>query len=105
MLTGRQNFLTGSILRSNFTQPTLGTEGNEKWGQFRNPGFAETDLNLSKDTKLTERLRLQLRFEFYNLFNRVNLGGINANLTSANFGKSTSQLNPRNIQLGARISF
>jgi hypothetical protein len=105
MLTGRKNYLNGSIFKSNFTVPTLGTEGNEKWGQFRNPGFAETDLNLSKDTRLTERWRLQLRFEFYNLFNRVNLGGINANLTSANFGKSTSQLNPRNVQIGARISF
>jgi hypothetical protein len=105
MLTGRQNYLSGSIFRSNFTQPTLGTEGNEKWGQFRNPGFAETDLNVSKDTKITERVHFQLRFEFYNLFNRVNLGGINSNLTSANFGKSTSQLNPRNIQIGARISF
>jgi hypothetical protein len=105
MLTGRQNYLNGSIFRSNFTQPTLGTEGNEKWGQFRNPGFAETDLNVSKDTKITERVHFQLRFEFYNLFNRVNLGGINSNLTSANFGKSTSQLNPRNIQIGARISF
>ncbi|HTS31008.1 MAG TPA: TonB-dependent receptor [Bryobacteraceae bacterium] len=105
ILTGRQNYLNGSIFKSNFTQPTLGTEGNEKWGQFRNPGFAETDLNLSKDTKLTERLRLQLRFEFYNVFNRVNLGGINANLTSATFGKSTSQLNPRNIQIGAKIAF
>jgi hypothetical protein len=105
MLTGRQNYLTGSIFRSNFTVPTLGTEGNEKWGQFRNPGYAETDLNISKDTAITERVRLQLRFEFYNVFNRVNLGGINANLTSASFGKSTSQLNPRNIQFGARISF
>jgi hypothetical protein len=105
MLTGRQNYLNGSISRSNFTQPALGTEGNEKWGLFRNPGFAETDLNLSKDTKLSERWRLQLRFEFYNFFNRVNLGSINSNLTSASFGKSTSQLNPRNIQIGARISF
>jgi len=104
-MTGRQAYLNGSIFRSNFTQPTLGTEGNEKWGQFRNPGFAETDLNFSKETRITERLHLQLRFEFYNLFNTVNLGGINANLTSANFGKSTSQLNPRNIQLGARVSF
>jgi len=105
MLTGRQALLNGAIFKSNFTQPALGTEGNEKWGQFRNPGYAETDLNMSKDTKLTERVRLQLRFEFYNVFNRVNLGGINANLTSANFGKSTSQLNPRNIQLGAKIVF
>lgn len=105
MLTGRQALLTGTIFKSNFTQPALGTQGNEKWGQFRNPGFAETDLNLSKDTKFTERLRLQLRFEFYNVFNRVNLGGISANLTSANFGKSTSQLNPRNIQIGAKLMF
>jgi hypothetical protein len=50
-------------------------------------------------------LRLQLRFEFYNVFNRVNLGGINSNLTSASFGKATSQLNPRNIQLGAKLMF
>ncbi len=105
MLTGRQALLTGAIFKSNFTQPALGTEGNEKWGQFRNPGFAETDLNLSKDTRFTERLRLQLRFEFYNVFNRVNLGGISSNLTSSSFGKSTSQLNPRNIQIGAKLMF
>ena len=52
----------------------MGTEGNERWGQFRNPGFAETDGALQKDTKLTERLRIQLRFEFFNLFNRDNPG-------------------------------
>ncbi len=105
MARSRHDFLTGVFPRSNFTLPAMGTEGNEKWGQFRNPGFAQTDASLAKDTALTERLRLELRFEFFNLFNRVNLGGVSSNLSSATFGRSTSQLNPRWIQIGAKILF
>ena len=105
MGNSRQAYLTGVFPRSNFTVPTPGTEGNEQWGKFRNPGFAETDASLSKDTNITERLRLQLRFEFFNLFNRVNLGGVTADLSSATFGRSTSQLNPRWIQIGAKLQF
>jgi hypothetical protein len=105
MGNGRHDYLTGVFPKSNFTVPTLGTEGNERWGQFRNPGFAETDASLSKETLITERLRLQLRFEFFNLFNRVNLNGVSANLSSATFGHVTSQLNPRWIQIGAKIMF
>jgi len=105
MGNSRRDYLTGVFPKSNFTVPTLGTEGNERWGQFRNPGFAETDASLAKDTLLTEKLRLQLRFEFFNLFNRVNLGGVQANLSSATFGRSTSQLPPRWIQIGAKIMF
>ncbi|MDE3167775.1 MAG: TonB-dependent receptor, partial [Acidobacteriota bacterium] len=105
MATGRQAFLNGVFSKSNFSVPTMGTEGNELWGQFRNPGFAETDAAMSKDTSLGERLKLQLRFEFYNVFNRVNLGGISSNLAFATFGRSTSQLNPRWIQIGAKLMF
>jgi hypothetical protein len=105
MSTGRQAYLNGVFSKSNFPQPALATEGNEKWGQFRNPGFANNDASLSKDTRITERVRVQLRFEFYNAFNRVNLGGVNANLASSLFGRSTSQLNPRNISIGAKIIF
>jgi hypothetical protein len=105
MGNSRHAYLTGVFPKSNFTVPTLGTEGNERWGQFRNPGYADTDVSLSKDTRITERLRMQLRFEFYNVFNRVNLNGVNANLSSSLFGRSTSQLNPRNISIGAKILF
>jgi hypothetical protein len=105
MGNSRQAYLTGVFPKSNFTVPTLGTEGNERWGQFRNPGFAESDASLSKDTSVTERLRLQLRFEFFNVFNRVNLGGVTSDLSSSTFGRSTSQLNPRWIQIGAKIMF
>jgi Carboxypeptidase regulatory-like domain len=105
MATGRQAYLNGVFTKANFPQPALGAEGNEKWGQFRNPGYADTDISAFKDTSITERLKFQLRFEFYNAFNRVNLGGINANLASSLFGRSTSQLNPRNVTIAAKIFF
>jgi len=105
MLTGRNADLTGVFTKANFPQPAFGSEGNEKWGQFRNPGYADNDIAASKDARITERLKLQLRFEFYNAFNRVNLGGISANLTSSVFGRSTSQLNPRNVVISAKIMF
>jgi hypothetical protein len=61
------------------------------------PSFHQFDLSLYKDTHLTERLVMQLRFEAYNLFNHPNFAnpylpnfiadaapnGINANGTSS----------------------
>ncbi len=69
------------------TTPTPGQEGNEKANQYRNPPFFETDASLLKDTRIAERLSLQLRFEFYNIFNYANLNGIDANLADGTFGK------------------
>ncbi len=105
MGTDRQSYLHGVFPKSNFAVPTPGTEGNEQWGQFRNPGFAETDASLLKDTPITERVRFELRFEFFNVFNRVNLGGVTSDLSNATFGRATSQLNPRWIQIGAKLIF
>jgi hypothetical protein len=103
--TSRQAYLTGVFTASNFPTPTLGTEGNEKVNRFWNPGFSETDAALLKDTKLYERLDLQLRFEVYNVFNRPNLQGVDANLADGTFGRVTAQYNPRWMQVGARIVF
>ncbi len=103
--TTRQGYLNGIFTTANFPNPALGSQGNEKINAFRNPGFAGSDVALSKDTTLTERLKLQLRFEVYNVFNRVNLGFVDSSLTDTTFGRSTSQLNPRWIQLGARLTF
>lgn len=101
----RQAYLSGVFTKANFPAPSLGAEGNERVNGFRNPGFAETDAALAKDTSLSERVKFQLRFEFYNIFNRVNLGAVDSGLTDSTFGRVTSQLNPRWIQLGARVSF
>ncbi len=103
--TSRQAFLNGIFSAGNFTQPAFGTEGNEKYGQFRNPLFFQTDASLAKDTALTERLKLQFRFDFFNLFNRANLYNVDGNLADGTFGKATNQYNPRWIQLSAKFRF
>jgi hypothetical protein len=54
---------------------------------------------------LGEQGSLQLRFDFENVLNKVNLAGIDSNMADATFGRSTQALIPRTIQLGARISF
>ena len=102
----RNAFLTGIFAPGQFTAPgTLGSEGNEKVGQFRGPNFAETDINLYKNTRITERVNFQFRFEVFNLFNRANLSNVNFNLPDGNFGKATAARIPRFWQLGGKLSF
>jgi len=89
------------------TAPAQGTqEGNENFNGFRNANFFETDANVYKETRIREGMSLQLRFEFFNLFNHPNLQGVDTNMADgANFGVVTSQYQPRWIQLGAHFKF
>jgi len=103
--TSKQAYLNGMFTAGQFSTPALGTEGDEKANQFRSPNFAETDVNFYKDTHITERFVFQLRFEFFNVFNRVNLTGIDQNLPDGSFGRATAQQLPRNWQIGARLTF
>ncbi len=103
--TSRTAYLNGLFAPGIITTPSFGSEGNERPGLYRNPGFAETDASLLKTTKLSERFSLQLRFEYYNIFNHPNLNGISSNLNSGTFGKSTSQAQPRWLQIGAKFFF
>ena len=88
-----------------FSLPALGTEGNETPNGFRNPGFAESDFSLMKRTKVTERTNFELRLDVFNLFNRVNLLGVDGNANDGTFGRVTAQYTPRNADIGARFNF
>jgi len=57
-----------------FTVAPVGTFGNEGRLPLRGPGFNNTDIAVTKDTKLRENVGLQFRAEFFNLFNHVNWG-------------------------------
>jgi len=103
--TSKSAFLNGIFSPGQFAAPTFGSEGNERSNRFRGPNFAETNVNFYKDNRITERVNLQLRFEFFNIFNRANLANVNVNLPDGNFGKATRAHLPRWWQVGGKISF
>lgn len=106
--TSKHAYLNGVFSSGQFTPPPFspnGAEGDERPQQFREPNFAETDVSLYKNTRITERVNFQLRFDFFNVFNRVNLDNIDNNFLDASFGQCLSQENPRNWTVGAKVTF
>jgi hypothetical protein len=72
----------------------------------RQPGIANYDFSLFKNTKITERVGLQFRTEVFNIFNRVQFGPPGETLGNAQFGVISSQLNlPRLIQFALRLNY
>jgi len=79
---------------------------------LRGPGHEEEDFGLIKNTQITERVKLQLRADFQNVFNRTGLGDPDPNLgdglpsQGGTFGLITGPMNgPRTIQMGLHITF
>jgi hypothetical protein len=96
------------------------TLGNAGRNYFHGPGVNNFDWALHKVTNLHgEKAQLELRFEFFNLWNHTQFtatpggagsfhGSVSGNFVSSNFGRSTGASNPNNsriIQLGAKIIF
>ena len=106
---GRDNWFDTAA----FSAPAPFTFGNAGAGLFEAPGFFETNLTLSKGFNITERVRTEIRGEFFNLFNQVNLGAPGTVFGTGQFGRVSGTLgNPpddlgrsRKIQMGAKILF
>ena len=89
-----------------FAVPAPFTYGNSARNLLFGPGSIDVDLSLLKDTRLTERFRLQFRAEFFNFANHANLGGPGTNMSvPATFGKITGWSGSRQIQFGAKLLF
>ena len=102
----RSDFVAGVLPISAFPTPGRGADGNLGRNTFRGPGFAWTDLSLSKRFVISERITAQLRLDDFNAFNRVNLNNPVVNLNDGiNFGKSIASLAPRAYQIGLRFEF
>jgi hypothetical protein len=53
----------------------------EPRGYCRGPSLLDTDLSVDKNFKLTERVRMQFRMDFFNIFNHANFRGDQINGT------------------------
>jgi hypothetical protein len=101
----QEEYLAGIFRVADFPVPAAGQNGNLVRNAYRGPGYADVSLSLSKRFAVTPKVNTEVRVDAFNAFNRVNLSDPNMDLSSTNFGKSTSQLNTRAIQLGARVRF
>src|SRR5229473_1326499 len=110
-----------------------GAADNLSRNKFYGPGFGDVDLSFIKNIPITERVRIQLRADFFNLLNRINLssgvGSVGSTCSpdpvaktgictaSSGFGQVTDTIGDfngapaigpgeqRNIQLVAKIIF
>jgi hypothetical protein len=73
------------------------------WG----PHYQNWDMNLEKNTKISERLKLQLRAEVFNVANHPNFSVPSSSLTTpTSFGVISSVVNEnRTVEFAAKVSF
>jgi len=88
-----------------FALPALFTFGSAGRNTVLAPGYADVDLAIGKDVALTSAVRLELRWEIFNLFNRVNFDMPNRIFGTANFGRIFSAGPARQMQFGAKVIF
>ncbi|HUQ90284.1 MAG TPA: TonB-dependent receptor [Bryobacteraceae bacterium] len=89
-----------------FTANQPGRYGNAGRNLFSGPAQSGTDLSLTKNFAISERLgKIQFRTEFFNTWNQVNFGGPEARFTNRLFGVIQTAGSPRILQFALRYQF
>jgi hypothetical protein len=100
-----------------FAQPANGSFGNYHRNTMYGPGIDNWNMSLLKNFNFSENMRVQLRFEFFNIFNHTQWGTINNSLSApsagtpfsganaGNSGQIVSARDPRQMQLGGKFYF
>jgi len=86
--------------------------GNLSRNVVEGPGFNNTDFSVIKDTNLGERMRVQFRAEFFDLFNHANFGQPGNVVGTPSFGRITNTRFPtgesgssRQVQFALKLVF
>ena len=116
----------GKILNAAaFTTVPPGEQGNLARNVLRGFGASQVDAALQRQFRVTDRVTLRFRAEFFNIFNQAHFGSPVFDLSSPLFGRSTQTLasslgsgganggfsplyqigGPRSIQFVARLAF
>jgi hypothetical protein len=88
-----------------FAPSAIGLEGNADRRFFHGPGENNFDFALLKTTQITERVGLQFRAEFFNIFNHAQFITPSGILGTSGFGIVTAAQAPRIGQLSLKLNF
>jgi Carboxypeptidase regulatory-like domain len=82
-----------------------GVTGTAKQYLFHGPGTINTDAGVEKDTKITERMQLNLRLEMFNVFNHANFTTVIGDANNGQFGQATNTAPARVGQISGKFIF
>ena len=89
-----------------FATPPAFTCGNVGRNTVYGPGMQTLDFAVIHEFSVTERMKFQIRGEFFNALNQVNLGTPNRFVNTPQFGTITDAATPgREVQVSSRIGF
>lgn len=102
------------LLDTIFEIPAFGTFGSAGRNLLTEPAYKNADFSVTKTTRFTERLSMQFRTEFFNVFNRPNFARPRGDLFGSSFGALTDTADrgnplgsggPRRIQFAVKLLF
>ena len=79
--------------------------GNEGRNVITGPGLASWDMSLQRQARLSERLNLVFRSDFFNLTNHPNFDRPGLIYGTSNFGNISSAENSRQVQFSLRLNW
>jgi hypothetical protein len=100
-----------------FARPLEGSLGNLGKNTLRGPGVNNWDISVFKNTRINERVNIQLGLETFNTFNHTqwdtlntsinapNPGAVLTTATQGQAGTVTGTRDPRNVQLRMKLLF
>jgi hypothetical protein len=88
-----------------FSLPPPFTFGSSGRNTVLAPGYADVDAAIQKDVQLSNALRMELRWEVFNLFNHVNFDVPNRIAFTPNFGRIFAAGPARQMQIGIKLLF
>jgi hypothetical protein len=109
--TDRPNVDANGVL----TTPAAFTTGNLSRNAGINKGFAQFDMRITRSVRITERLKLDVIGEGFNLFNKFNQAGsspfmsdvvaFNQRSGTRYYGRPTASFDPRQFQFGLKLGW
>jgi hypothetical protein len=102
--TPQEWFNTGAFQRLD-PVAQAGQFGNEGRNVLQGPGYQQWDFSAIKNIPIRESKTLQLRAEFFNIFNHANFRLPNSDISSPDFGKISEAQPGRLVQLALKFLF